>query len=85
MALRGVVVATVVVTLFLLMYSVTEHSATGLNGQIARRDREIAELKRKLEDSQSCEKMLMTALEDAVHYKELAENCVHEKIKVRMK
>lgn len=85
MPLRVVAIVTVVVTLFLLMYSISEHSASGIRSQLEDCDREMLELQRRIEESQSCEETLTKALEDAVLYKEMAENCVHQKIKVRSK
>lgn len=85
MTLRFVAAATVIVTLFLLMYNVYEHTSVGLSEQIEAKDRKIDELERKLKLAGDCERQLVDVLSDAVHYKELAENCVHEKVRIRAK
>ena len=65
------------ITLFLLL-SLASLSSDNLADSIERRDREIAELRRRLKESEDCEDLLVEVLERAECWEDVAERVIME-------
>ena len=69
------------VVVFLLVFLAS--CAVADEDEIAALEKRIAELERELEDAADCEDELAKTLYQISYYKEMAENCVDEKLRVR--